>query len=71
MAELAVEGSNRPNSFSSRNSSRGDITLISPPLVKISAKLWPSLYEELDIETAKVLLPESSLCNNFAPFSML
>ena len=43
MAELAVEGSNRPN----RNSSRGDMTLISPPLVKYLSK-------ESDVEAAKV-----------------
>ena len=42
MAELAVEGSNRPN----RNSTRGDMTLISPPLVKYLSK-------ESDVEAAK------------------
>ena len=71
MAELAVEGSNRPNSFPSRNSTRGDMTLISPPLVKYLPNFGPLVYEELDIETAKVLLPESSQCNNFAPLSVL
>ena len=42
MAELAVEGSNRPNG----NSSRGDMTLISPPLVKYLSK-------ESDVGAAK------------------
>ena len=47
MAELAVEGSNRPN----WNSTRGDMTLISPPL---SGPLVKYLSKESDVEAAKV-----------------